>query len=129
MAQNIDLSQKLSQKTLGFVSHKNRIRQKSKNHCKFECKDKSEIALIPTVMFDQNKSNKFSVEFVWIVRIDSHTNIGIAFECDTDNGSVNVCGIHLDKKYIFAQSQLIHPNRAQTHWHSLQSFASDITFL
>eukprot|EP01084_Bolivina_argentea_P309310 535016_1 len=72
----------------------------------------AKIQLIPIVMFSENdKVCEYRVEYVQIVNLRTNVDIGISYFYDTRKGTdrVHVTGIHLNKRCVMDQHQLIFP--------------------
>ncbi len=61
-----------------------------------------------------DENTEYWIEYVFIVTIDEGIDIDVSFKFNQYEGNiinrVYVCGIHLDKVYIFDQHKLVDPN-------------------
>jgi len=94
--------------------------------------DDDDIDLIPILMFNDNEySNEFWIEHVWIVTIDELENIsiGISFKYNNEENEVRVSGIHLDRGYLMDQHELVLPGHSGAGCRCFDAFQSNINYL
>eukprot|EP01083_Nonionella_stella_P179790 639308_1 len=103
------LTLKLTQQK--FLKHYDRFVQNESKEQDNEMKQK----LIPIVMFD-TKSVQYIIQYIRVITIDK-TMMGISFKYhpNQEKNQITVTGIHLDKKSIRNQHQLVSPQHEDCH--------------
>eukprot|EP01084_Bolivina_argentea_P032842 60797_1 len=67
-----------------------------------------DMTLIPIVMFSEK--DVYRLEHIWMVSVEDDVDIGVSFEYNKAEHTVQVVGIHLDKELILKQHQVICPS-------------------
>merc|ERR1712176_897219 len=81
--------------------------------------------LIPIIMF--NNKQKYQIHYVHIVRIMDN-DIGISYIYNSETKKITATGIHLDKKQLLKQHELVSPKHMKD-CHCFDGFTSIITDL